>query len=143
MDTYELKSFNIDDFVYNPQHFVEYEDGKQKSFGSTGLKIIVANKSNKISVEIQFNDMNDKLKDTFVFDTCIGSWDRLLLYSLPRQTNADIILLTTLRNICPFTRDYKIYAATEPVACSLFTSNGFLVKVSFTFANPERLIEFY
>lgn len=143
MDTYELQSYNIDDFVFNPQHFVEYEDGKQKSSGSTGLKILVANKSKKICGEIQFNDMKDKLKDTFSFDACIGSGDRLLLYSLPRQTNADIISLTVLRNICPFTQDYKIYAATEPVVCSLFTSNGFLVKVSFTFANPERLIEFY
>ena len=79
----------------------------------------------------------------FEFDACMGCNDRLLLYSLPKETNANIIVMAVLQNICHCTRNLKIYSATEPVVCSIFTSKGHLVKLSFTFANPERLLEFY
>lgn len=150
MDTYDLKPYRIGDFDFRSLNFTEYENGKLKDCGSLPVTIIVKDEINKYSVEINKysvsvtgNGIEDKINSVFEFDGCIGCNDRLLLYSLPEKTNANIIVMTVLRNLCPSTRNKKIYSATEPVVCSIFTNNGHPVKVSFTFANPERVLEFY
>ena len=145
LDTYDLKAYNVDNFDFTSHNFVEYENGKIKSKGNAIVKIIVNNeyRYNKYSVSVLGNGIKDKINLEFEFDACMGCNDRLLLYSLPKETNANIIVMTVLQNICHCTRNLKIYSATEPVVCSIFTSKGHLVKLSFTFANPERLLEFY
>lgn len=96
----------------------------------------------RIKVIIGNNDLNDKLMST-VFDKCITSLDRLLLFSIPTKSNAEVRSNQMLRIVFGFTCNERIYKNIEPVVGSLFFENGKLVKVSFTMANPERLIEFY
>lgn len=143
MDTFDLKPYRIGDFNFKSLNFTEYENGELKDRGSLPVTVIVKNEINKYSVSVIGNGIEDKINSVFEFDGCIGCNDRLLLYSLPEKTNANIIVMTVLRNLCSFTRNKKIYSATEPVVCSIFTNNGHPVKVSFTFANPERVLEFY
>ena len=77
------------------------------------------------------------------FDTCISLHDRLLMLSSPDETNADIMVVAMLKNIIGTTCKIKKYADIEPVVGSIYTDNGHVVKMSFTMANPERLIELY
>jgi hypothetical protein len=49
----------------------------------------------------------------------------------------------SLRTTTGITRKGKIFNGNEPYCCSLFSINQKISKVTFSFSNPEKLIEFY
>lgn len=145
MDTYDFIAHKIGDFCFHTHRYFEYEGGMLKSTGLTNIKISVNNMPyTGFYVSLFSNNIKHKILSSFEFDACVGCYDRVLLYSMPVATNADIPVITALKStVLPYTRGYKFYHATEPVVCSIFTNNSALVKISFTLANPERLIEFF
>lgn len=48
-----------------------------------------------------------------------------------------------LSSMLGYTRDHKYYDSNEPIFASVFTINHNVAKVSFSFGNPDKLIEFY
>lgn len=48
-----------------------------------------------------------------------------------------------LSSILGYTRGSKYYDSKEPIFVSVFTINHDVAKVSFSFANPDRLIDFF
>lgn len=155
MDVYNFEGMLIKSFVFPTRFYHEYEGGKLKSFKRTTVKIKVSagTKQNwnsptvvcNTKFTILDNDIENKIYSNFEFDDCIGCYDRLLLYMKCIESNAeDIPAVYALRGLrLPYTRISKFYLPNEPVVCSIFTEKGNIVKISFTFANPERLIEFH
>ncbi len=138
-----LQEVSLGDLFIQTTRYEEYQAGKMISSGTTSALIKYTTlEDGRIKVIIGNNDLNDKLMST-VFDKCITSLDRLLLFSIPTKSNAEVRSNQMLRIVFGFTCNERIYKNIEPVVGSLFFENGKLVKVSFTMANPERLIEFY
>jgi hypothetical protein len=138
-----LQEVSLGDLFIQTTRYEEYQAGKMISSGTTNALIKYTTlEDGRIKVIIGNNDLNDKLMST-VFDKCITSLDRLLLFSIPTKSNAEVRSNQMLRIVFGFTCNERIYKNIEPVVGSLFFENGKLVKVSFTMANPERLIEFY
>ena len=130
-------------FFFQSSRYEEYEAGRLVSQGQTSILVrYTYMDDNRIKCIIANNDINDKLMSC-EFDTCISLHDRLLMLSSPDETNADIMVVAMLKNIIGTTCKIKKYADIEPVVGSIYTDNGHVVKMSFTMANPERLIELY
>ncbi len=130
-------------FFFQASHYEEYKAGQMIDSGDTSILVrCTLMPDNKIKCIIGNNDLYSKIMSC-EFDSCISLHDRLLMMSSPEETNADIIVVTMLQNIIGTTCTSKYYQSTEPVVGSIYTDNGRIVKMSFTMANPERLLELY
>lgn len=69
--------------------------------------------------------------------------DRIMFYTTAVNANVQNTTLVMLSSTVGYTRENKIYEENEPVVASVFTINQSVVKISFSIANPDRLIEFY
>ena len=70
--------------------------------------------------------------------------DRLMVYIYAEKSNVDNIALNLVGSILGYTRNEKIYIENEPIIGNIFTENyNTINKISFSFVNPDRLIEFY
>lgn len=138
-----FQQINLQPFFFQTSRYEEYEAGKMIHSGSTSILIrCTTMPDNRIKCIIGNNDLNTKLMSC-EFDTCISLHDRLLMMSSPKETNADIMVVAMLQGFIGTTCESKYYQPTEPVVGSIYTDNGQIVKMSFTMANPERLIELY
>lgn len=66
-----------------------------------------------------------------------------MFYSTPATTNVQNTTLALLSSIIGYTREQKNYEDNEPVVASIFTINQNVVKMAFSLANPDRLIEIF
>lgn len=149
MDKYDFREYLMTKFDFQASMYSEFQGGALKSRDWVAVHISgeltydSSCNTKSIRCRIHPNPILYLIDSQFVFDGCRGANDRLLLYSLPEDTNAHIPVLGILNTLrVPPTRTSKIYSCSEPVVGSVFTDNGKVVKVSFTMANPERLIEF-
>ena len=76
-------------------------------------------------------------------DRASTNGERIMFYIAAEQTNVQNTALLMLSSMLGYTRDYKYYDSNEPIFASVFTINHNVAKVSFSFGNPDRLIEFY
>ena len=130
-------------FFFQASRYEEYEAGKMTDSGKTSILVRCTIMSdNRIKCIIGNNDLNTKVMSC-EFDSCVSLHDRLLMMSSPQETNADIIVVAMLQNFIGTTCHSKYYQSIEPIVGSIYTDNGQIVKMSFTMANPERLIELY
>lgn len=144
MDTYTpFKQVNIPSLHFVASRYEEYMGGKMINSGNCVLEIDCKESSTgSIICTLSPNSIDSKVSNAN-FDTCITLQDRLLMLSCPQKTNAAIIVVTMMQNIIGCTCQERNYTPTEPVVGSIYTENGNVVKMSFTVANPERLIELY
>ena len=132
-----------DSFSFEPSRYDEWRGGKKIDSGLTKIKVDCTffDEGNSV-VRLLYNDLQNKLSDCS-FDMAVTLEDRVLLFSNPSQSNADILAVTAFKYTFPPSRIEKNYLPTEPVVSSLFFRGGRLVKMTFTMSNPERLIELY
>lgn len=144
MDTYkplqEIYFSNIKLFKAN--HYEEYKNGSLIDSGNTDILVKLSPSESGIKCLIGNNNLCDRLSSCS-FDRCITLQDRLLLFNNPIETNANIPITAMLSTLMGYTRGAYYYASIEPVVGSIYTSDGTIVKISFTMANPERLVELY
>lgn len=134
---------SLEPFIFCANRYEEYEDGQLKASGNTSVEVVVRNQlDGQIQCLLGNNDLCTKLMST-KFDLCISLNDRLLMMSSPEYTNANILVVAMLQNLVGNTCLERNYESIEPVVGSIYTEQGVVVKVSFTMANPERLIELY
>ena len=129
--------------MFYAHRYEEYQGGQMIDSGNTMIMIKLSPVGdNGINCVIGNNNLYDRLSSCS-FDTCISLADRYLMLSNPQETNAQIPVIAMLRAVVGYTCEHRDYDPIEPVVGSLYTENGEFVKVSFTMANPERLIELY
>lgn len=135
-------------FTFQATRFEIWQDGEMVKNGKT---------SNRIVAEVQQeSNQNDILKvsntDTLLFseiaslnsfDTVFTLQDRIIIVTIPEPSNRDNVGIMSLRTTSGVTRPGKRFNKNEPFCCSLFLTNKKISKITFSFSNPEKLIEFY
>lgn len=137
-------------FNFHAQRFEEWMNGKMISEGKptkfSGI-VFTANKTENdeyvslIALDDEFEKLVDFL-NTY-FEKVFTLHDRIILASIPPPSNKDVVGIHALRQTCGVTRFTEDFREKEPYCCSLFTIQGEVSKVTFSFSNPERLVEFY
>ncbi len=103
------------------------------SQNSDGFSVTLTNISDKLSQEIAPN---------IIFDSSRGSGDRLQLITVPQNTDKSCNGLDMLKTFVGHTRYSKNFEKNAPYCCNIFTQNSKITKVTFSFSNPVKLVEF-
>lgn len=152
MDTWP--SFQTVDFVefkFHVNKYDEYIEGNLNSSGITNFDIMFkqhnyeySQNRRQITVDLINNPIKHKIISNIDFDLCVTMGDRLMVYIYAEKSNVDNIALNLVGSILGYTRNEKIYIENEPIIGNIFTENyNTINKISFSFVNPNRLIEFY
>lgn len=142
-----LQRVQKQNFQFQPVRYEMWIGGQMVGSGKTS-SLIAANviqQENTEKVEVSFNDMNlyNELTSKIIFDEFVTSRDRLQLITIPRETNVECMGIIAFTMALGVTRQKKNFNRNEPYCCNLFLQQGIIVKVTFSFSNPEKLIEFY
>ena len=145
-----FQDFSFQEFNFPVDRYEEWRDGRSVASGELNFNIRFKYNSSgfftrKISIDVQLenNPMRGKILSTLQFDKAITNGDRIMFYVAAEQTNVQNPALEMLSSLLGYTRDSKHYDYNEPIFASVFTINHNVAKVSFSFGNPDRLIEFY
>jgi hypothetical protein len=68
--------------------------------------------------------------------------DRLLCVSVPKTSNKSSMIIEMAKQFFGYTCASKHYEDDEPISCSIFTENHNVVKVAFSYEDPEYMIEY-
>ncbi len=147
-DTFEpYKIIKMYDFVYQPKRYEIWMSGKLIKKGNTNsiIKAEVVNFDSRERVRITFIDAvcNVELSQYNIFDEFSTLNDRLILITVPEITNVPHYFFEMRKMTSGATRQMKNFNRNDPFACSLFFENNKLSLVTFTFSNPDRLMEFH
>lgn len=135
-------------FSFLPSRYEVWKTGQMVENGNINKPIIatVSDVDGEEKVVVTFIDqkLNIQLASTNIYDLFTTSVDRLQLLTIPQQTNAENNMAIQMfkMTIGP-TRAFKNFNTNEPYCCNIFTINGTINKITFSFSNPEKLIEFY
>lgn len=147
-DTFEpFLIMEKENFAFQPTRYQTWIAGKIVSSGATNSVIWgnVVKQDNTEKVEVTFNDANINneiaLKNTF--DVFVTSTDRWQLIIIPEETNVQNVAINMCKITIGATRKRKDFNRNEPFGCNLFLQKGIIAKVTFSFSNPEKLIEFF
>lgn len=146
-----FQDFSFQEFEFPVDRYEEWVAGQMISSGPAHF--IVRFKYNtggfftkKISIDVKIdgNPFLQKILSNFKFDRATTSGDRILFYIAAEESNIQNTSVMMLSNLVGSTRRTKYFDSNEPVLGSVFTINKKNVaKVSFSFGNPDRLIEFF
>ena len=147
-DNFEsYKSVSKQNFSFHPSRFEMWIGGEMVRDGATNQSInakpVIIDNVQKM--EITFNDvsLSNELAQNNIFDEFVTANDRLQLLILPAKTNVENTGIMFLKMILGATREIKNFNRNEPFCCNLFLQKGIIVKVTFSYSNPEKLLEFY
>lgn len=144
MDSYAaMRPCRVGDFKFLANRYEMYQDQRKTAQGNINSIVHAQYSDDTILVHILNNKIYGALDSDFVFDAAMTLNDRILLYSNPEESNVKCLLFAFLKSLVSTTRKVKYYKTNEPVACSIYTDNGNIFKVTFTMANPDRLIELF
>jgi hypothetical protein len=135
-------------FSFLPYRYEVWKTGQMVENGNINKPIIatVSDVDGEEKVVVTFIDqkLNIQLASTNIYDLFTTSVDRLQLLTIPQQTNAeDNMAIQMFKMTIGPTRAFKNFNTNEPYCCNIFTINGTINKITFSFSNPEKLIEFY
>lgn len=143
-----LQRVDKQDFGFRPTRYEIWKAGQMTESGKTNMPIVakILQENGKDIVGVMFVDpkLNDQIAQQQYYDEFITSGDRIMLLTVPQQTNAENNMAIQMfkMTIGP-TRAFKNFDANEAYCCNLFTINGVIDKITFSFSNPEKMIEFY
>ncbi len=134
-------------FSFQPKRYEIWVGGQMVNSGQTNSQIkatVIKQDSNEL-VEVAFSDnkLNNELATKSIFDRYVTATDRLQLIVIPEETNSENMAIMLFKMTIGATRAYKDFNRNEPFCCNLFLQDGVIAKVTFSFSNPEKLIEFY
>ena len=143
-----MQDFTFHEFSFRSHRYEMWEAGRMVRSGEAQLNAFfkcnggVYNRTS-IDINLSGNPMPMTLMSDIRFDRAICLPDRIMFYTTAKKTNVQNTTLTLLSSNVGYTRESKLYEENEPVVASVFTINQNVVKVSFSLANPDRLIEFF
>ena len=134
-------------FTFQPLRYEIWVKGKMVKNGHTSsmIKANVVMQNSSELVEVLFSDenLNDELASRNIFDKLITANDRLQLVVIPQESNSENMGIMMFKMIIGATRKNKHFNNNQPYCCNLFLQNNTLTKITFSFSNQEKLIEFY
>ena len=142
-----FKKIQKQDFVFQPERFETWIGGKMVRNGNTSalLTARVISQSGSEKMAVSFNEANLKNEIAFelIFDEFVTANDRLQMITIPNETNSENVAIMIYKNTIGATRQQKNFSSIEPYCCNLFLKSGVISKISFSFSNPEKLVELY
>lgn len=134
-------------FSFQPNRYEIWMKGQMVGSGQTTSLIVakVAYHDGDEKMEILFDSpsLNKELAFQNIFDEFLTSRDRLQLVTIPNQTNVQNMGIEMFKMNIGATRNQKAFDNNEPYCCNLFLQNGTIGKITFSYSNPEKLVEFY
>lgn len=117
----------------------------KSGFSDESIKCEVENinDSEKMVVSYHNNSLQSEISEKNEFDWFITGKDRLQLVTIPEITNSENMGIMSFQMVLGSSRKQKNFKSNEPYCCNLFLKDGTIAKISFSFSNPEKLIEFY
>lgn len=143
-----MQDFTFQEFSFRGNSYEMWEAGRKIRSGLTNINIhCICNGGvyNRTSIDVKLtgNPLANILMSNIRFDRAICLPDRIMFYSTAANTNVQHTTLALLASNVGYTRESKFYEDNEPIVASVFTINQSIVKVTFSLANPDRLIEFF
>lgn len=145
-----FQDFSFQEFRFPVDRYKEWEAGRLVASGDVHFNIYFKYNSGGffsqnvcIDVQLENNPMSRKIISTIKFDRATANGDRILFYVAAEQTNVQNTALAMLSSLLGYTRSKKYYDSNEPIFASVFTINHNVAKVSFSFSNPDRQIDFF
>lgn len=140
-------------FEFPPSRYEVWTSGQKLDSGLISNLIIKCNPSleNEENAQIQLIGKNQELDiyNELLLDFTYTSKDRIYVVTIAHDSNIeDYDSYKSFKTFIPpgfplITRNFKHYDRDEPYCMSVFSSNGQIAKVSFSFGNNPRLLEFY
>lgn len=142
-----FKSVQKQNFTFQPTRYELWMGGEMVGSGKVGAvisaKVIKFEGVEKVVVGFSDAKLNGELAENNVFDEFITSNDRLQLVTVPQVTNVENVGIMMFQMNIGATRQRKDFNRNEPFCCNLFLQDGAIAKVTFSYSNPEKLLEFY
>lgn len=139
-----LNRVNIAGFVFVSTRYELWDKGNLTKAKNSPSKIsCTVTLSGTFMLEIEESSLESDIAKKQLYDIAVSQNDRLQLLILPSETNLKSVGLVNLTTVFGATRDEKEFKYNEPFCCNLFFVQGKLVKVTFSYSNPDRLLEFY
>ena len=138
-------------FNYNPSKFEVWSGGQLTDSGQfSGLIKCEQKGLESKNIVVTILDSLDEIEIDHIldFDLSYTSGDRIYLATVPKRSNiSNYTSFQSFVSNVPWgfniiTREEKEFKENEPYVCSVFTINNNVVKVSFSFGNNPRLLEF-
>lgn len=134
------------EFEWNSSYYEVWQNNSTVDKQHSSIKFIgvptLSTDIQKIKVSATDAAIFKHLNKEFEFDVYFTLEDRLVFMTLPLESNGNKIIQTHLLSMSA-TRSAKNFHENEPYACSIFTINGMLAKMSLSFCNPLKAIDFY
>ena len=96
----------------------------------------------QFKVSIPDKKLHFEILETIYYDEFVTSNDRLQMLTIPENTKTGNTALSLFKMTLKATRAHKEFASNDPYCFNLFLLNGVISKVTFSFSNPDKLIEF-
>jgi hypothetical protein len=142
-----FKVLQKQDFAFLPTRYETWKGGKMIDSGKTNsvIDVRVINVDGDEKMEVSFNDtkLNNELANKNIYDEFVTAKDRLQLITIPEETNSQNMGIQMFKMVIGATRLQKNFNNNEPYCCNLFLQSGTIAKVTFSYSNPEKLVEFY
>ncbi|MEO2148057.1 MAG: hypothetical protein ABGW56_03255 [Flavobacteriaceae bacterium] len=165
-DSFEpFQKINIQEFtfLFKPNRYVIWKNQKKIEVGENGDDVLITNRekqtANGTVSEVSFApiahpnfdfdnpsdaNLHTELSIENEFDLCITQNDRVQLIKIPSSGNGDNnMAISALKMMLGATRGHTDFKSNEPYCCNIFQQDGQLAKITFSFSNPEKIIEFY
>lgn len=148
-DTFEpFKQLDIQEFNFKPNRFEIWKGGKMIDSGITNDVIRATEceteNGNGALITVNDSELFQLISHENYFDVFMTSKDRLQLVKVPSSGNGDENMgITMFKMTVGATRSHTDFQDNEPYCCNLFLKEGKIDKITFSFSNPEKLIEFY
>jgi len=134
-------------FTFQPTRFEMWIGGKMVANGEINstifAKIVTVDGDEKMEISFDDSKLNNELSNKTIFDRFVTATDRLQLITVPNETNSENIGIMMFKMTIGATRQNKNFNRNEPYCCNLFYQQGKIVKITFSYSNPEKLLEFY
>lgn len=139
-------------FRFITYRYEEWSNGKLQRKGNIMANIVcIPVFFDDKKSEITFRNIPKELNihETLIFDLTFTGKDRIFLATIPQKTNIESYnTFGVFKSSVPLgfpiiTREEREFDENEPFACSIFLQNDEISKISFSFGNNPRLIEFY
>ena len=134
-------------FKFMPERYEIWQNGECIENRTSIMFNVKQDEKGKVHVSVSENKLN--IKSTIIFDMAYTNGNRILCATVPMETNinnSDAFL--SFKTHVPLGFDIitcksKFFDENEPYAFSIFLIQNNVVKVSFSFENNPRLVEFY
>lgn len=134
-------------FSFLPIRYEIWTNGKLERSGDTtkvlDARIVYEENKELIKINIQDPSLFSHISEIQYFDDFISMHDRLQLVTVPMKTNISPDFLSMYSKMKGYTRERKIFGSTDSYCCNIFLKQNKIVKVSFVFSSPDKVVEFY